>query len=71
MVRDPTQVHSLAANPNYRWVKAFLRTTQLLKLEVCHGSACGTEIPADPAPLGAAASHLSDRAGTGKPRHAK
>jgi arylsulfatase A-like enzyme len=76
MLRDPAQVHSVNATPAYRAVKAFL-AAQLLKLEVCHGTACDDAIPPDPAPIGGATSRLTDgggggrkkpKAGSGKPK---
>jgi arylsulfatase A-like enzyme len=50
MLRDPAQLHSLAADPRYRYVRRWLYT-QLIPLSACAGPSCRVELGPDPAPL--------------------
>jgi N-acetylglucosamine-6-sulfatase len=50
MKRDPAQLHSLALDPRYRYVRKWLYD-QLAVLANCAGPACRAEIGPDPAPL--------------------
>jgi N-acetylglucosamine-6-sulfatase len=50
MRRDPGQLHSLAADPRYRYVGKWLYT-QLVPLSACAGPSCRVELGPDPAPL--------------------
>jgi arylsulfatase A-like enzyme len=50
MKRDPAQLHSLAADPRYRFVRKRL-FDHLAVLSTCAGSACRVDIGPDPAPL--------------------
>jgi N-acetylglucosamine-6-sulfatase len=50
MKRDPAQLHSLAADPRYRFVRKWLYD-HLAALATCGGAACRVEIGPDPAPL--------------------
>ena len=50
MQRDPAQLHSLAADPRYRYVRKWLYT-QLIPLSACAGPSCRVELGPDPAPL--------------------
>jgi N-acetylglucosamine-6-sulfatase len=50
MIRDPAQLHSLAADPRYRYVRKWLYD-QLVPLSACAGPACRVELGPDPAPL--------------------
>jgi N-acetylglucosamine-6-sulfatase len=50
MLRDPAQLHSLALDPRYRYVRKWLYS-QLVPLSTCAAAACRVEIGPDPAPL--------------------
>jgi N-acetylglucosamine-6-sulfatase len=50
MLRDPSQLHSLALDPRYRYVRKWLYS-QLVPLSTCAAAACRVEIGPDPAPL--------------------
>jgi hypothetical protein len=50
MKRDPAQLHSLAADPRYRYVRKWLYD-QLVPLSACAGPSCRVELGPDPAPL--------------------
>ncbi len=50
MKRDPAQLHSLAADPRYRYVRRWLYT-QLVPLSSCAGAACRVQLGPDPGPL--------------------
>ena len=50
MKLDPAQLHSLAADPRYRYVRQWLYT-QLVPLSACAGPSCRVELGPDPAPL--------------------
>jgi N-acetylglucosamine-6-sulfatase len=50
MLRDPAQLHSLAADPRYRYVRKWLYD-HLTVLSTCVAAACRSEIGPDPPPL--------------------
>jgi N-acetylglucosamine-6-sulfatase len=50
MLRDPAQLHSLAADPRYRYVRKWLYD-QLVPLSSCAGASCRVELGPDPLPL--------------------
>jgi arylsulfatase A-like enzyme len=50
MKRDPAQLHSLAADPRYRYVRKWLYD-QLVPLSSCAGPSCRVELGPDPLPL--------------------
>jgi N-acetylglucosamine-6-sulfatase len=50
MLRDPAQLHSLAADPRYRYVRKWLYD-QLVPLSSCAGPSCRVELGPDPLPL--------------------
>jgi N-acetylglucosamine-6-sulfatase len=50
MKADPAQLHSLALDPRYRYVRKWLYD-HLVPLSTCSGPACRVELGPDPAPL--------------------
>ena len=50
MKRDPAQLHSLAHDPRYRYVRKWLYNA-LVPLSACAGPSCRIELGPDPAPL--------------------
>ena len=50
MKRDPAQLHSLATDPRYRFVRKWLYD-QLIPLSTCAGATCRVELGPDPLPL--------------------
>ena len=50
MIRDPAQLHSLAHNPRYRYVRRWL-LDRLSALSSCAGASCRVELGPDPQPL--------------------
>jgi arylsulfatase A-like enzyme len=50
MIRDPSQLHSLAADPRYRDVRKWLYGA-LVPLSSCAGASCRVELGPDPLPL--------------------
>jgi arylsulfatase A-like enzyme len=50
MIRDPAQLHSLAADPRYRDVRKWLYAA-LVPLSSCAGAPCRVELGPDPLPL--------------------
>jgi N-acetylglucosamine-6-sulfatase len=50
MIRDPAQLHSLSADPRYRYVRRWLYD-HLVPLSSCAGPSCRVEIGPDPLPL--------------------
>jgi hypothetical protein len=50
MKRDPAQLHSLATDPRYRYVRRWLYE-QLIPLSTCAGAPCRIELGPDPSPL--------------------
>jgi N-acetylglucosamine-6-sulfatase len=50
MKQDPAQLHSLAADPRYRYVRKWLYD-QLVPLSACAGPPCRVELGPDPLPL--------------------
>ena len=50
MKRDPAQLHSLAHDPRYRYVRKWLYNA-LIPLSACAGPSCRIELGPDPAPL--------------------
>jgi len=72
MKRDPAQLHSLATDPRYRYVRRWLYD-HLAVLSICAGADCRAEIGPDPAPLPKSAlrprrkKKRGQGTGTGKP----
>ncbi len=50
MLRDPAQLHSLALDPRYRYVRKWLYD-HLVPLSTCSGPSCRVELGPDPGPL--------------------
>lgn len=50
MLRDPAQLHSLAKDPRYRYVRKWLYNA-LIPLSTCAGPSCRVELGPDPPPL--------------------
>jgi N-acetylglucosamine-6-sulfatase len=50
MLRDPAQLHSLAKDPRYRYVRKWLYNA-LIPLSTCAGPPCRVELGPDPVPL--------------------
>jgi N-acetylglucosamine-6-sulfatase len=67
MLRDPAQLHSLALDPRYRYVRKWLYDA-LIPLSTCAGPSCRVELGPDPAPLPKSALRKRKRksAGAGK-----
>ncbi|MGA8219416.1 MAG: sulfatase [Solirubrobacterales bacterium] len=69
MRRDPAQLHSLARDPRYRYVRRWLYT-QLVPLSICAGPPCRVELGPDPAPLPKSALRHKRKKKKGKGTHA-
>ena len=66
MQRDPAQLHSLAADPRYRFVRKWLYNA-LIPLSSCAGQTCRVELGPDPAPLPKSAVRPKKKKGKSKP----
>jgi N-acetylglucosamine-6-sulfatase len=64
MLQDPAQLHSLALDPRYRYVRKWLYNA-LIPLSSCAGPSCRVELGPDPAPLPKSALRKRKKKGPG------